>query len=140
MTPRLADLIRRSHATLTALAESENKLTLPQFALLSCLKEHGDKTRSNLCTLTGIDRSTLCEMVNRLRSMGYIAETGERRIDQDGGRSASVLKITSDGRAALNGAERKVWLAEKMMLDSLSPVERSKLLFALGIIAYTKVA
>lgn len=79
---------------------AESGLTPRQFAVLSTVEENDGISQTALSTRTGIDRSTLAELVARLIAQGYV----QRRRTRDDGRT-NALRITTAGRRALKSAE-----------------------------------
>jgi DNA-binding MarR family transcriptional regulator len=71
-------------------------VTLRQTVLLAAIAESEGASQSDLVRATGIDRSTLAEMMARMEKKGLIA----RQAARDDGRAKSV-KLTVPGRAKL---------------------------------------
>src|SRR5262245_61722223 len=74
-------------------------VTLRQTVLLAAIAEAEGASQSDLVMATGIDRSTLAEMMARMEKKGLIA----RAASAEDGRAKSV-KLTRDGRARLEEA------------------------------------
>jgi len=74
-------------------------VTLRQTVLLAAIAEKEGASQSDLVRATGVDRSTLAEMMARMERKGLIA----RHAAADDGRAKSV-KLTADGRARLDAA------------------------------------
>lgn len=96
-----------------ALAEAGCDLTRAQLSALEAIGQNPKANQTDIVAATGIDRSTLADVVRRLLNLGLI----ERKRSRDDARS-NVLTITKEGKRALlrtaNArleAERKV-LAE----------------------------
>lgn len=98
-------------------------LTMRQFVLLSAIAIHGGASQSDLVRKTGIDRSTLAEMIARLQSRGLV-DRGRTAKD---GRAKSV-RITGEGKKALEEARPRAERADKSLLASLSKRRRGHLL------------
>ena len=79
----------------------------------------GHNTQQTLAAETGIDRSTLSELVRRMIKRGWIT----RRRNRHDARGYTI-ELTADGRAALNSA---IWINAKAlaaMRDRVSGLER----------------
>ncbi len=84
--------------------------TLRQIQVLDAIARHSGASQILVTQYTGIDRSTLCEMLKRLASRGLVVRTrsrSDRRSHRlyltEGGR-----KVLQDGRAALDDLEKSV--------------------------------
>lgn len=71
-------------------------VTLRQTVLLAAIAESEGASQSDLVRATGVDRSTLAEMMARMEKKGLIA----RQAARDDGRAKSV-KLTAAGRSKL---------------------------------------
>jgi MarR family transcriptional regulator, temperature-dependent positive regulator of motility len=74
-------------------------VTLRQTVLLAAIAEAEGASQSDLVRITGVDRSTLAEMMARMERKGLIA----RSAAADDGRAKSV-SLTADGRERLDAA------------------------------------
>ncbi|MEL6829493.1 MAG: MarR family transcriptional regulator, partial [Pseudomonadota bacterium] len=68
---------------ISAAGLAEKGLTIRQFAVLAALHDEDGQSQSSLVDATGIDRSTLADMVSRMEKSGLVAR----------------VKSNSDGRA-----------------------------------------
>ena len=130
------ELVRRTGQALVALYGAQapaDGLTLTQFAVLDVLLRHGPQTVHALTKLTGVDRSTMAEMVTRLAKADLLARLAIQTAK--GGRAPMQVSLTPKGRKALERSERAVWDAEKQLLARLTPVERGHFLNALAVTA-----
>ena len=75
-------------------------LTQRQFTVLLAVEQNDGISQTPLVKLTGIDRSTLADLVARLMAQGYL----QRRRTKDDGRTNTV-RITAAGRKALKVAQ-----------------------------------
>lgn len=98
----------------------KNGLTQRQFAVLLAIDENSGLSQINLVALTGIDRSTLADLVGRLIAQGYV----RRKRDKNDGRR-NILNLTAAGKRALERAEPGVASVDRK-LTSLIPVEHRK--------------
>ena len=93
-------------------------LTQRQYAVLSAVAAKEGCTQSELVRATGIDRSTLAELVARLIGKGLL---GRERSTLDA--RANTVRLTPEGRAAVEGAAPLVALADDRIL-ALMPAAR----------------
>ncbi|MDE2630688.1 MAG: winged helix-turn-helix transcriptional regulator, partial [Alphaproteobacteria bacterium] len=75
------------------------ELTKQQFIVLAALESNEGVSQTALVEMTGIDRSTLAEMVRRLLERGLLLR---ERTEQDA--RANAVAITGNGRKALRAA------------------------------------
>ncbi|MDI7775908.1 MarR family transcriptional regulator [Asticcacaulis sp. EMRT-3] len=99
----------------------EDALSQRQYAVLKALEggESGGLSQADLVRLTGIDRSTLADLVARMTTKNLLAR--ERSVT-DG--RANLVQLTEAGRAALADAEPRVLAADEKILSLLSPPKR----------------
>lgn len=96
-------LIHRAGQCATDIFQAEAResgLTPRQFAVLMTVAEEEGLTQTDLVDRTGIDRSTLADIVARLLARGLIHR---RRAKEDG--RAYAIKLTSQGWKGLRDAE-----------------------------------
>ncbi|MHA1133016.1 MAG: MarR family winged helix-turn-helix transcriptional regulator [Alphaproteobacteria bacterium] len=103
------------------------RLTPRQFAVLTVVAQNQGLTQSDLVARTGIDRSTLADIVARLLSRGMI----QRRRAKDDGR-AYAIKISAQGDKALREAQPAAAAADVRLLGSLPPAKRQDFLESLN--------
>jgi len=118
------------YADLYAREPGARELTRPQFTVLSALETNEDVSQTALVEMTGVDRSTLAEMVRRLLERGHITK---KRTEDD--LRAYAVSITPQGRKALRGARTAADRAERQMLEALPAPERAKFVKSLAVIA-----
>ena len=87
-------------------------------------------TQTDLVKLTGIDRSTLAELVARMTAKGFLKRT---RAKNDA--RANIVSLTAKGRTLLNKAEPVVKKADAAILDIIAASKRSAFLSILKSIA-----
>lgn len=107
-----------------------SELTKQQFTVLAALENNDGVSQTALVEMTGIDRSTLAEMVRRMLERGLISR---ERTEKDA--RANAVAITASGRKALRSARTAADRAEKALLDPLPPSERTRFIKALSTIA-----
>jgi len=128
-----AHLLHRAHqraADVTAQALRAYSLTSRQYEVLLALKTDSAVTQSDLVRRTGIDRSTLADMLTRMSKRGL---TVSKRTETD--QRANLVTITDKGVRALEAVEPKVADAEQRMLDSLPNDIRDQFVTGLQLLA-----
>jgi len=113
-------------------AMSGAKLTQRQFAVLNATGAREGLTQTELVKATGIDRSTLAELVARMVRNGLL----EREKLPDDAR-ANAVRLTDDGRALLDAATQGAREADKLILSALPKNKRASFLETLRRIADT---
>ena len=108
----------------------EADITLRQFAVLAAVTENEGCSQSDLVKTTGIDRSTLADMVQRMEKRGLI----ERRQAALDARAKSV-HMTEPGSDALNAALPTVQKADETILNMLPKNRRRAFVGILGLLA-----
>jgi DNA-binding MarR family transcriptional regulator len=109
---------------------SGSGLTQRQFTLLSAVASNDGASQSALVTITGIDRSTLAELVARLIAQGLLQR---RRMKEDA--RANAVRLTAAGRRALKAAEPGAGDVDKMLLAAVPAQHRKGFLTALAALA-----
>src|SRR5580700_243965 len=122
----LMRLCHQLYGDLYAREPGSRDLTKQQFTVLCALEHHDGASQTALVESTGIDRSTLAEMVSRMLDRGLISR---ERTASDA--RANAVLITASGRRALRGARLAADRAEKALLETLPPAERSRFLKSL---------
>src|SRR5258708_39282693 len=126
-------LIRRCqqfYGDLYAREAGAKELTKQQFTLLCALEQNDGVSQTALVEITGIDRSTLAEMVRRMLEKGLLSR---ERTEED--QRANAVAISASGRKALRAARNAADRAEKALLDALPPGERTRFIRSLAQIA-----
>lgn len=101
-------------------------LTQRQFAVLTTVAENEGLTQTALVRATGIDRSTLADLVARLVSKGLL---DRERAPHDG--RANLVRITNTGRQILTQLLPSVARADAAILAALPKSKRTAFLDAL---------
>ena len=91
-------------------------LTQRQFAVLMGAERNEGASQTELVRVTGIDRSTLADLVARLMAQGYL----QARRGRDDGRTNAV-RLTAAGRRALRAAEPGAGEADKQVISAVPP-------------------
>jgi DNA-binding MarR family transcriptional regulator len=104
-----------------------SELTPRQFAVLRVLQRLEMASQTDIVNETGIDRSTLADIVKRLVARGLIAR---RRSKTDA--RAYAVRLTSSGRDALKSAEPASERVENRLLKSLPQARRDAFIDSLA--------
>jgi MarR family transcriptional regulator, temperature-dependent positive regulator of motility len=111
-------------------------LTPRQYAILFAVENNPDISQTGLVEETGIDRSTLADVVSRLVNKGLLAR---KRTKTDA--RTNALRLTPEGRTALEAVHPAAVRTDERILAALKPEQRADLLEALHqIVQSLKVA
>lgn len=131
---RLADsvlhLLHRSGQQAEVLFTRQNgndDMTPRQFAVLLTVDANEDISQTGLVEATGIDRSTLADVVRRLVSRGWLSR---KRTRQDARMYA--VRLTAKGKAALDAAKPAAKRADEIVLGTLPVRARQEFLETLA--------
>jgi len=105
-------------------------LTQRQYAVLAAASTVDGASQTDLVRMTGIDRSTLADMVARMIERGWL---GRERSAVDG--RAKTVRLTEKGRVALKDTAPKVEAADERILANLVTSRRSGFISALAALA-----
>lgn len=106
-----------------AKAAGSNSLTPRQHILLAAIAAHPGANQTVLRENTGIDRSTMAEMLRRLETRGLV-----RQLQSKADRRAYVITLTGPGERAVKNAEPTASVVEDEILAVLGPRQKSRLL------------
>ena len=104
-------------------------LTPRQFAVLAALEVLESASQTQIVDATGIDRSTLADIVKRLVKRGLL---NRRRSRSDA--RAYVVRLTPEGREVLLATKPAARRVEERLLEHVASVRRDELLQALEAI------
>jgi len=104
-------------------------LTPRQFAVLLTVAQNEGLSQTDLVQLTGIDRSTLADIVRRMLKKGLL----QRRRTREDARAYAV-KLSDEGVRVLSAACPKVEAVDARILGSLSADQRAALIEGLKAI------
>jgi DNA-binding MarR family transcriptional regulator len=107
-----------------------NDLTKQQFTVLAAVEQNEGISQTDLVGLTGIDRSTLAEMIRRMIDKGLL---DRERTESD--QRANAVRIAASGKKALRSARTANERVERTLLASLSAGDRTKFLKMLATVA-----
>ena len=96
-------------------AFGESAITQRQFAVLAAAEERVGATQADLVRITGIDRSTLADLVRRMIGKGLL-ERERSNIDA----RANAVRLTDSGREVLAQAWPKMAAADVKLLKLIS--------------------
>lgn len=104
-----------------------SSITPRQFIVLFAVNEEEGLSQTDLVNRTGIDRSTLADMISRMIKNGLLAR---KRTAEDA--RANSVRLTAAGRRALKSAMPKAVAAEKSLLDALPKTVQNDLMKGLS--------
>ena len=102
--------------------QGEGGVTQRQYAVLAAVEAYEGLTQTDLVRTTGIDRSTLADMVARMIVKGLL----ERQRSTSDAR-ANAVSLTQAGRVALAEAKPRMAAADARLLRLLSSAKREAL-------------
>lgn len=111
-------------------AAGPSAVTQRQFTVLAAAAAHDGATQNDLVRATGIDRSTLADLVARMLAKGLLAR---ERSATDA--RANTVRLSDAGRAALDVAAGSAAQADARLLALLAPKKRDSLLKTLAFLA-----
>lgn len=107
----------------------ENDLTPRQYAVLMAVSLNEGLSQTDLVELTGVDRSTLADIVRRMLKKGLVQR---RRTKEDA--RAYAVKLTDEGWRVLRGSEPVVKRVDDRLLAALPPKQREQFMADLATI------
>lgn len=110
-------------------------VTQRQYAVLTAVSADEGLTQTDLVKATGIDRSTLADLVARMIGKGLLAR---ERSNADA--RANLVRLTDAGRAALEAARPRVETADARILALLPRGKRDAFLSVLALLAQAGAA
>ena len=128
-------LLHRAHQAVGqvfAMGMQTNDLTPRQLAVLVAVAENEGLSQTDLVERTGVDRSTLADIVKRLKGKGLLQR---RRTKEDA--RAYAVKLTEDGKRVLRTAEPLAKRVDDRILDALPGKQRDQFVKALASIIST---
>eukprot|EP00435_Cladocopium_sp_Y103_P078111 s1_g1850.t1 len=113
-----------------AQAVSDSGLTPRQFVVLVAVGDAEGLSQTDLVNRTGIDRSTLADMVARMIDRGLLTR---KRTKEDA--RANSVRLSASGRRALKAAEPGAQAAETALLALIPKTVQKDLKKNLGLLA-----
>ncbi len=92
----------------------ENGVTLRQFAVLFAISKSPGVSQAELVRATGIDRSTLADMIGRMEKRGWIA-----RAASISDKRAQAVSLSAEGAQTLASVRHQARAADAYVLDAL---------------------
>lgn len=114
---------------------SDGGLTPRQFAVLLTVSQHEGLSQTNLVERTGIDRSTLADIIRRMIKKGLLQR---RRTKEDA--RAYAVRLTDEGQRVLKASDPIARRVDDKLLGVLSGPERERFLQDLNKIVRTLTA
>ncbi len=105
-------------------------LTQRQYAVLAAVAADEGLTQTDLVRATGIDRSTLADMIARMIEKGYL---GRERSTVDA--RAKTVRLTDKGREALGDTAPRVADADSRIMGHLTAGKRDAFITALSVLS-----
>ena len=105
-------------------------VTQRQYAVLAAVAANEGLSQTDLVRATGIDRSTLADLVGRMIAKGYLAR---ERSAEDA--RANTVKLGEEGRGVLEAAAPRVAIADRRILELLGGKKREPFVEALRRLA-----
>jgi MarR family transcriptional regulator, temperature-dependent positive regulator of motility len=99
----------------------DGDLTPRQLAVLMTVAQNEGLSQTGLVDRTGIDRSTLADIVRRMQRKGLLQR---RRTKEDA--RAYAVKLTDEGRRVLRVAEPVARRVDERILDALPTKQREQ--------------
>ena len=125
LTTSLFHLLHRASQTADDLFEGNPKqksLTSRQFIVLAAIAQNDGLSQTQIVELTGIDRSTMAEIVLRLKRKGLIARQ-RNRLDA----RAYSVRMTASGRQEFEAALRLAKQAEARLETLMTAMQTAQL-------------
>jgi DNA-binding MarR family transcriptional regulator len=104
-------------------------LTKQQFTVLAAVEQNEGMSQTDLVAITGIDRSTLAEMIRRMIDKGLL---DRERTEAD--QRANAVRIAMSGKKALRSARTASDRVERALLASLNTADRARFLKMLSTV------
>jgi DNA-binding MarR family transcriptional regulator len=105
-------------------------LTQRQFAVLLAVEQNEGTSQTRLVELTGIDRSTLAELVARLTKQGYLQR---RRTKED--QRTNQVRLSAAGRRVLANVQPGAATVDRRLLEAVPATLRRSFVEALTVLS-----
>lgn len=112
---------------LFALSVGASGLTPRQYVVMRAIAESEEPSQTDLVEKTGIDRSTMADIVRRLTSRGLVQRRRTRRDAR-----MYAVRLTDRGEQALRIAEPAARSTDERVLSALSQAQRDGFLKSLA--------
>ena len=107
--------------------ETKTDLTPRQYAILASVSHNPDISQTGLVDQTGVDRSTLADIVRRLVKKGLLQRKRTRRDAR-----MYAVRLTQKGQSALTAAKPAAARVDQRLLSALRADQRGSFIEALG--------
>jgi DNA-binding MarR family transcriptional regulator len=107
-------------------------LTPRQYAILTSVSQEPDISQTGLVEQTGVDRSTLADIVRRLVKKGLLQRKRTRRDAR-----MYAVRLTQKGKSALSHLKPAAARVDQRLLSALKADQRGNFIEALGEIVRT---
>lgn len=98
--------------------DADTTITVPQAIVMEAIRANDGASQTHLVNATGIDRSTLADIVRRLKTRGWV---DRRRTKAD--MRAYAVKLTAEGTKQLTLAKAAALKAEKALVAQFPGVK-----------------
>lgn len=105
-------------------------ISLRAFSVLAAIHERPGLSQSDLVKITGIDRSTLADMMNRMEKRGWVARTQSLSDKR-----AFSVRLAASGAQIMAGATHHARASDAAILDLLPRTKRKTFLNILAKLA-----
>lgn len=127
----LSRAIRLAHQGLDrAYRDMTPPVTMPQLAILEALAEKRQATQSELVDATGIDRSTMANVLLAMIGRGLVV----REVSETDNR-AKLVSLTAKGNKDMRVGRRALEIAEAAIAEPLPHIPRKAFIHAVEIMA-----
>src|SRR3978361_48192 len=99
--------------------QGASDLTKQQFTVLAAVEQNEGMSQTDLVGITGIDRSTLAEMIRRMIEKGLL---DPERAESD--QRAKAVRIAASGQKSLRSARTASERVERPLLPGLAATDR----------------
>ena len=115
----------------------QSDLTPRQYAVLACVSHNPDISQTGLVEQTGVDRSTLADIVRRLVKKGLLHRKRTRRDAR-----MYAVRLTAKGQSALGAVKPVASRVDQRILSALKTDQRGDFIEALdrGVFEWIDVA
>jgi DNA-binding MarR family transcriptional regulator len=111
-------------------ADQGSALTPRQYVVLAMLEGREGDSQTDIVRATGIDRSTMAELVKRLLAAGYV-----RRQRSKTDARVKVVRLTDTGRKVLGSSRAAATLTEERLFAPVAASQRARFLAQLTRVA-----
>jgi DNA-binding MarR family transcriptional regulator len=108
-----------------------SSLTPRQYVVLAVLEGQAGASQTDIVRATGIDRSTLAILVQRLGKAGYVRRTRSKTDAR-----AYVVRLTDNGRKMLEANRRAATLTDELLFAPVAPSHRARFLEELARVTF----